>query len=362
MKYAAFLRCVGVLGLCLRANGALADDADQKATSVSAAEVLFVDGVKLMKRGRCAEAAAKFHDSQRLDPASGTLLDLAYCQIQLGLLASAWLTYREALTLAEASQKPRHAQIAHEQAAKLEPELPRVVITTGGSQTRELVIALDGSPLPYPSWSLPVPVDPGQHQITTKLENGQDWQTTFSIAPAERVVIDIPLSSARDSLTSGAPGPAAAVRSAPPSPVATSSEWSAPPRSPVHAPKLPASNRPLPTTPAEGQRGPIWALGLAMAGAGAFTAGAVLFVSARVSYDSASRHCDASNGCPEPFYEAERSAAERARLALVFTGSGALLGGVGAFFFLARPSHAKLTQQTLSAFLGPRAAGIRGTW
>ncbi|HET9952876.1 MAG TPA: hypothetical protein VFQ61_00150, partial [Polyangiaceae bacterium] len=158
-----------------------------------AAEVLFLDGIKLMKEGRCADAVTKFHDSQELDPASGTLLNLAYCQVTLDRIASAWLTYRQALALAQASQKTQHAQIAREQAAKLEPVLPRLVLRSADAGARELIVELDGAPLTPSVWSLPVPVDPGGHHVRVKLEDGEVWQTELNISRAQRAIVDIPL-------------------------------------------------------------------------------------------------------------------------------------------------------------------------
>src|SRR5688572_3120545 len=78
------------------------------ATSASAqgigADGLFDQGRKLMGDGNYALAAQKLEESHRLEPAPGTLLNLAECYVKLGRTASAWSTYRTAAALA-ASQK-----------------------------------------------------------------------------------------------------------------------------------------------------------------------------------------------------------------------------------------------------------------
>src|SRR5262245_59299946 len=64
------------------------------ATGQSAAEApaqaLFDEGSALLKKGDYAGAAAKLAESQRLEPAFGTLVKLAKAYDKLGKTASAW--------------------------------------------------------------------------------------------------------------------------------------------------------------------------------------------------------------------------------------------------------------------------------
>jgi hypothetical protein len=53
------------------------------------AEVLFRDGRSLMTAGKVAEACAAFEQSQKLEPAVPTLINLAACREKLGQLATA---------------------------------------------------------------------------------------------------------------------------------------------------------------------------------------------------------------------------------------------------------------------------------
>src|SRR5687768_8531645 len=50
----------------------------------AAGEALFIEGRRLMKVGDRPAACAKFAESQRLDPAVGTLANLADCEEQRG--------------------------------------------------------------------------------------------------------------------------------------------------------------------------------------------------------------------------------------------------------------------------------------
>src|SRR5579864_3897961 len=75
------------------------------ASEPDVAEALFRDGHALLKEHRYQEACAKFADSQRHDPASGTLLALAYCQELSNALASARASYLAAAELARVEQQ-----------------------------------------------------------------------------------------------------------------------------------------------------------------------------------------------------------------------------------------------------------------
>src|SRR5579871_2746595 len=69
----------------LSATPARADERDP-----TAAESLFRSARAAVDRGDYATACPQFAESQRLDPAPGTLMNLADCEEHLGRVASAW--------------------------------------------------------------------------------------------------------------------------------------------------------------------------------------------------------------------------------------------------------------------------------
>src|SRR5215211_6965210 len=86
------------------------------AQDTTRADETFHAGRELMKDGKLAEACPKFEESQRADPASGTLLALAYCQELSGLLASAHANYLAATNLAAKEGQPERQRTSGERA------------------------------------------------------------------------------------------------------------------------------------------------------------------------------------------------------------------------------------------------------
>ena len=66
----------------------------QPTESVAAAEQLFEQARALFDKGNFADACPRFGASYKLDPALGTLLNMATCYEMLGHIASAWGHYR----------------------------------------------------------------------------------------------------------------------------------------------------------------------------------------------------------------------------------------------------------------------------
>ena len=86
------------------------------------AEALFRAGRAAMDAGNPKEACARFAESQRLEPAGGTLLNLGECHEALGELASAWQAYVEASELLKDDRRT----YALKKRGELEPRLARV--------------------------------------------------------------------------------------------------------------------------------------------------------------------------------------------------------------------------------------------
>ena len=100
----------------------------QPTDSVAAAEQLFEQARALFDQGNFAEACPRFDASYKLDPALGTLLNMATCYEMLGHIASAWGHYREVIAHAQKVGDLARIDIAKARIAALQPRLPKLTI------------------------------------------------------------------------------------------------------------------------------------------------------------------------------------------------------------------------------------------
>ena len=103
--------CVGLLACVFALVTPCVANAQQ-----ALAESLFQQARDLLEQGKVAEACPKFAESQRLDPATGTLLGLALCHEQEGKLASAWAEFVEAQGMAKRDGQQKRQQFAKQKA------------------------------------------------------------------------------------------------------------------------------------------------------------------------------------------------------------------------------------------------------
>jgi len=127
------------------------------------AEALFRAGREAMKRGDAPTACARLAESHRLEPAPGTLLNMAECEEAQGKVASAWAHLREAIDGLPANDD-RLAD-AKKKALELEARLPRIVIRLASGAPPSSRVTRDGREVGAASFGVAIPVDPGTHTV-----------------------------------------------------------------------------------------------------------------------------------------------------------------------------------------------------
>jgi hypothetical protein len=159
----------------------------------AAAEVLFKEGGQLFREGKFEAACVKLARSQELDPAVGTLLNLARCYEKIGRTASAWVSFVDAASAAKAAGQTEREEVARAGAnrlagviAKLSIQVPDAVAVEG------LEITRDGEALPPAMWNVASPTDPGDHVIEVKAPNKKPWSTKVHLEPAKEETINVP--------------------------------------------------------------------------------------------------------------------------------------------------------------------------
>jgi hypothetical protein len=173
------------LGALLVVRTASAEPVSRNAEPVAGdgerAEQLFMQGRASMKAHRYEEACAKFAESDSLDPASGTLLNLAACREAQGRTATAWTHYRDGLARSRTEANAEGERLALERIQVLEPLLCRLTIVGPNDAPAGLVMTLDAVRLPPEAWGTAVPVDPGTHVVEASAPERKAFAARVSV-------------------------------------------------------------------------------------------------------------------------------------------------------------------------------------
>lgn len=307
-------RGCAALGLLM----ALTISADGSAQPVSRAEALFREGRDALKKGELARACARFLESQRLDPAPGTLFNLADCESQMGRLADALGHLREAVRGLDAGDDRQVA--ARQRLAALERRVPRVTVRVKRGQ-----ITLDGREIKN---GAPVETDIGDHKIVVAVPTREPREITISLVEAERREIDLEVG------VEEVPGP--------------------------HKPTSARGNAP----PAPQGEGSLQTVGVVVGGAGLVSTGLGVFfaLQAKARTSDAQGVCPSGVGCTgeeidaHAAYNREANSAQRAAILSLALGGAAVATGV-ALYLIGTP---ETTSAAVS--LGGRTASFRLAW
>jgi len=192
--------------------------ADTTTADRAIAERLYDRGKGQIEQGQIAAACDSFAESQRLDPGTGTLLNLAACHETQGKLASAWVEFREALAAARREKRPDRVRYAQDHLNAIEPRLAYVTIAVAESTEGQApVLTLDGRALGPAVWGIAIPVDAGWHEAVATFGPDRTWRATVNVRDGQRRTLQVPARTAV-SATSIADRPEPAV--VPPLPVA----------------------------------------------------------------------------------------------------------------------------------------------
>jgi hypothetical protein len=145
-----------------------------------AAEALFVEAKRLAAEGKFAEACPKFAESNRLDRGAGTLIHLADCYEKNNQSASAWATFKDAASAAQALGRADWQKLATTRAAALEPKLAKLTIKVQ-EPADKIEVTRDGSAMSQASWSTAIPIDVGVHTISASAPGRKPFKAQVMI-------------------------------------------------------------------------------------------------------------------------------------------------------------------------------------
>lgn len=268
--------------------------AQTNASDAAIAQSLFEEGRKLMNEKKFPEACPRLERSYKLDPAPGTLLNLAVCHEAIGKTATARNEYLDTVTMARRDNRRDRLTFAQQHLKGLDGKVSTLTVT---DQAREpgLEWRLDGIKVGVESFGIALPIDPGTHTIEATATGKQTWKTTVDvIKDGEKKTLEIP-----------------ALVDAPV----------------VIVKEQPKPLQPVPVVVVEKYRGPspwIWVtIGVGVVGWGAFALGGI---ESMTNWDDRKKNCGIGgdpNACNQAGIDADKNARTWALVADIGLGVGA---------------------------------------
>jgi hypothetical protein len=294
-------------------------------SAAPAAEALFQQGREEMAAGRYDSACAKLRQSDELDPAPGTKLNLAECEAARGRIATAW----ELLKAAEQKLDPTDPRypIARQKREALEPRLPKLQLSLAPGAPEDTTVRIAQVELRASAFGVPLPLDPGRQELIVTASGRSEARVTVVLEEGKTAELQV-MPGAK---TPDATGQSAAAPSTSPPPASEASS---------------SDHRTL---------GYVLG-GVGLAGLAGATVAGILTLNAKSTNkehcDSALQSCDAQG----------RDAAESGRLYGTLTTAGLVVGlvgvGVGTYFIVSSgPNETGVTAQ--ASAVGGRLTLVR---
>lgn len=331
--------CVSWGLLTMTSSSALAAPTPE---DVALSEALFREGKALLQEGKFDLACPKLAESQRLDPAGGTLVTLALCYEAAGKTATAWVVFGEALAVAERDKRADRAKLSKEHIATLEKKLSYLTIELApeGIGPSDFVLTRDGTNVNRAALGTASAVDPGKHTINVSAPGFAPYTTEIDIGvDGDRKKVLIPKLEQLPEKPVDVPKPEKPVEK--------------PVEKPIETPK-PIVTPPVKDEPSAGMHpGRMGALVLGSVSILALGTGAYFGVSAKSKHDEALALCPTSP-CPNDKGVAQNDAARSDAgwsTGLVIGGFVGLAGSITLWTVM--PKNAKTTQKAATIRLLP---------
>ena len=167
--------------------------AQVSSSDAAIAQSLFDEGRKLMAEKKYKEACPRLERSYKLDPAAGTLLNLAVCHEAVNKTATAWDEFRESVTIARRENREERMKFAQSHVDALKDRLCTLTVKQA-VQESGLEWKLDGANMGIESLGVALAIDPGSHVVEAKAPGKKPWKTEFEVhKDAETKAIEIPV-------------------------------------------------------------------------------------------------------------------------------------------------------------------------
>lgn len=179
---------------CVMLSAATGAHAQPKAVSdADRAETLFREALALEDAHKFKEACKKFEESQNLDPATGTLMNLARCHERNEQYVLAYEEYRKVAEDARRDAQGERASLAKERANELESKIGKLEFNPGAAP-RLSTVSVDNKLWHREALERPITVDKGAHRVIFIYDNNtqKDTSVTVEAGMIAKVVIPTP--------------------------------------------------------------------------------------------------------------------------------------------------------------------------
>ncbi|HMI84145.1 MAG TPA: hypothetical protein VK550_08615 [Polyangiaceae bacterium] len=268
---------------------------------------------QMFQRGRAAladedyeGARSYFEQSFKIDPALGTLLNLAVCEEKVGKLRAALTHLQEAINKAEPEDRRR--SLIAQRLVRLEARVPRLTIRPSRPLDPGVILSLDAKPLDPADIGTTLRIDPGTHVLDCAGPHGERCTIVFTVQEGQDSV-QVPTLSV-PATPQPAPGPLAPLFAAAPPPITKGA-------------------------PGAEQRSLAYAAG--GFGLASIAVGLIAGVSVLHQKELVAVHCD-ERGCDEEGVAAAQKGKTFAIVSTMATGIGVVVMGASVYVLLSAPS------------------------
>jgi hypothetical protein len=159
------------------------------AATIAAAEALFEGGHQAMVESDYDTACARFEESNRLDPAVGSLLNLAVCEEKRGHLATAWQLFKRVMHDLPAGDD--RYPIAQRRASSLRARVPTLTLRLENGAPNQTRVRYFEAVLGHASFSVPLPLDPGQYTLHVSAPKREKRTYQVTLGEGEKKVLTV---------------------------------------------------------------------------------------------------------------------------------------------------------------------------
>jgi len=351
------------LALLLALTLPLSRGASGQSSSSDAAEVLFREGREQLKRGELESACKNFMESQRLEPATGTLLAVANCNEQQGKLATAWRQFGDVIRRAQQEGRHDRATFARERADALVSRLSVLTLSVPPElqAVAGFTVTLDDDAIEPAQLTSPIFVDGGRHVAQVSAAGHQPKVRAVEVRPeGDRVTLVLPVLEHAGAAPVASTAPATSIPPAKPISVAPAAAAPIATKlvagSPTMQESNPASDEGLGLTPTQTA-----GVALGIAGATLLTGGAVALAAALVKKGQSDDYCN-GDACEPAGLALRDDAVALGNWATGLGIGGVVLGGIGLTLWLTdtpdgASGNASLAVGMVQGGVGVSAAG-----